>query len=367
VSTDIGAPQDAPEPAVDPARVEEFAGKLFDIFTAALVSSMIDLGHRTGLLEALTAGSGTSQEIADRAGLNERYVRECLGALVTADIVNFDSAQKTYSMPVEHAVCLTGAGSMNLAPISLAATQLTQHVPGVARVFKEGGGVPYEEFRPEFTQVMDGLSRGLMDGQLLDGILPLNPSLPARLTEGIRCSDVGCGTGHALNLMARAYPKSTFVGYDLAEDAIAQARAEAAEYGLNNITFEPLDVTRLPTDPPFDVVFAFDAIHDQVDPSTVLKRIHDALKPGGEFVMMDIKANSALENNIDNPLAPFLYSFSTLHCMTVSLAHDGAGLGTVWGEQLAKQMLSDTGFIDIEVHDVPDDPMDSLYIARKPA
>ena len=84
---------------------------------------------------------------------------------------------------------------MNLAPISLAATLLTQHVPGVARVFKEGGGVPYEEFRPEFTQVMDGLSRGLMDGQLLDGILPLNPSLPARLTEGIRCSDVGMRTG----------------------------------------------------------------------------------------------------------------------------------------------------------------------------
>ena len=94
MSTDIGAPQDAPEPAVDPARVEEFAGKLFDIFTAALVSSMIDLGYRTGLLAALTAGSGTSQEIADRAGLNERYVRECLGALVTADIVNFDSARK---------------------------------------------------------------------------------------------------------------------------------------------------------------------------------------------------------------------------------------------------------------------------------
>jgi len=109
---------------------------------------------------------------------------------------------------------------------------------------------------------MDGASRGLMDGQLLGGVLPLTGELPARLADGIRAADVGCGTGHAVNLMARAYLRSTFVGYDLVTDAIEQALAEAAAWGLTNATFEVLDVTRLTADPPFDAVFAFDVIHD---------------------------------------------------------------------------------------------------------
>lgn len=224
--------------------------------------------------------------------------------------------------------------------------------------------MPYERFRPEFTTVMDAMSRGLLDGQLLDGILPVT-GLAERLAAGIRVADVGCGTGHAANLLARAFPRSTVTGYDIGTDAIAAARAEAAEYGLTNATFEVLDVTGLPAEPPLDAVFAFDAIHDQVDPRTVLYRIHAALRPGGVFVMMDIKAESALEDNVDNPVAPWLYGISTLHCLTVSLAHGGAGLGTVWGEQLARTMLTEAGFRHIEVYDVPDDPMNSVYITRK--
>lgn len=365
--TEVTAPPPGTDIAFDEARAEQFAGRLFETYTAGMVTLMIDLSHRTGLLDALAAGPGTSRDLADRAGLTERYVRECLGSLVTADIVEYDPARLEYSLPPEHAVCLTGEGSLNLAPFSPAISLLAKHIDGVARAFKEGGGVPYEAFRPEFTRVMDGMSRGLMDGQLIEGILPLAGDLPARLTAGIRVADVGCGTGHAINLMARAFPQSTFVGYDISDDAIAAARAEARAWGLGNASFEAVDATRIPADPPLDVVFAFDAIHDQVDPVTVLKRIHDALVPGGEFVMMDIKAASALEDNRGNPFAPLLYGISTLHCMTVSLAHGGAGLGTVWGEQLARQMLAGAGFVDIAVHDVPDDPMDSVYLARKPA
>ena len=167
--------------------------------------------------------------------------------------------------------------------------------------------------------------------------------------------------------MARAYLRSSFTGYDLAEDAIAQARAEAADWGLTNVSFEVLDVARLPGEPPCTAVFAFDAIHDQADPAGVLARVRAALEPGGWFVMMDIKAASALEDNVGNPLAPWLYAISTLHCMTVSLAQGGAGLGTVWGEQLARRMLDEAGFVDVAVHDVPDDPFDSVYVARTPA
>ena len=164
--------------------------------------------------------------------------------------------------------------------------------------------------------------------------------------------------------MARAYPRSTFVGYDLAADALGSARREAAELGLTNTTFEMLDGTQLPVDPPIDAVFAFSTIHDLADPVTTLARIHRALVPDGVFVMVDIKASSRLQDNLDIPWAPWLYGVSTLHCMTVSLSQSGAGLGTVWGEQVARDMLADAGFVQIDVHEVPDDPFDAG--ARRP-
>ena len=352
--------------SLDETRVAAFGEQLVGAYVGGMVALMIDLASRTGLLDALATGPGTSEELAARAGLAERYVRECLGSLVTAGVVDYDPASRQYTLPAEHAVLLTGPGSMNMAPISRFVTLLATHVPGVAEVFRTGGGVPYEAYRPDFTDVMDGVSRGVMDGQLLDGILPLTGELPARLADGVRAVEVGCGTGHALNLMARAYPRSSFTGYDLAGDAIAQARAEAADWGLTNVSFEVLDVAQLPGEPPSTAVFAFDAIHDQVDPAGVLSRVRAALEPGGWFVMVDIKAASALEDNVGNPMAPWLYAVSTLHCMTVSLAQGGAGLGTVWGEQLARRMLDEAGFIDVAVHEVPDDPFNSVYVARTP-
>jgi SAM-dependent methyltransferase len=354
----------ATAPVLDETRAQAFAERLFGTYTEGMVTLMVDLAHRTGLLDTLAAGAGTSTDLAERAGLHERYVRECLGALVTAGIAGYSPADRCYSLPAEHAVCLTGGGSTDLAPFSRVLALLAPHVPAVARTFREGGGVPYEAYRPEFTDVMDAISRGLMDGQLIDGILPLT-DLPDRLRRGIRVGDVGCGTGHAVNLLARAFPASRFTGYDLAPDAIERAREEAARWELANASFEVLDVAELPADPSFGAVFAFDAIHDQADPAGVLRRIHDALEPGGVFVMFDIKAASALESNVGNPFAPFLYAVSTLHCMTVSLAVGGAGLGTAWGEELARQMLTDAGFTGVTVSDVPDDPTDSLYLAYR--
>src|SRR3712207_3357009 len=146
-----------------------------------------------------------------------------------------------------------------------------------------------------------------MDAQLIAGIPPLPGDLPARLAAGTRAADVGCGTGHAVNLLARAHPRSTFTGYDLADDAIAAARDEAAAWGLGNASFAVCDVRELPLDPPFGAVFAFDAVHDQADPAGVLARVHAALEPGGVFVMVDIKAATELAGNVGNPLAPWLY------------------------------------------------------------
>jgi SAM-dependent methyltransferase len=224
--------------------------------------------------------------------------------------------------------------------------------------------VPYSAFRPEFTDVMDAANRTAFDGLLVDAWLPLAPGLTDELRRGIRVADVGCGTGHALVVLGKAFPASSFVGYDLARDAIERARAEAAAEGLENVRYEVLDAASLDVDEPFDAAFVFDAIHDQAQPATVLARIHAALRPGGAFFMVEPRASSNLEDNVEHPFAAWLYSVSTLHCMTVSLAEGGAGLGTVWGEQLACQMLADVGFVDVVVHEAPEDPLNSLYLSR---
>lgn len=352
--------------SIDEARIEAFTEQLFGHFTSSFITHMVDIGHRTGLFDAFSQGPATSAELADRAGLQERYVREWLGAIVTAGIGEYDPTTEEYSLPVEHLTCLAGDSALNLAPLSLLSGLLAQHIEPVAHAFREGGGVPYSEYRPGFTDVMDGLGRATFDALLIDAIVPLTGPLPGLLEDGIRVVDIGCGTGHTTNLLAQAYPRSTFVGYDIAADAIERARAEAREYRLGNVTFEVRDVVQLPIDPPLDAVFAFDAIHDQTDPSGVLERVHAALAPGGMFVMFDIKASSHLEDNVGNPMAPMLYGISTLHCMTISLADHGAGLGTVWGQELALKMLREAGFVDAEVHEIPFDPLDSLYVCRKP-
>jgi SAM-dependent methyltransferase len=350
---------------LDEVAVEAFAGRLMGLFSDGMLTYMVDIGHRTGLFEAAAAGPATSVELAERASLNERYVREWLGAMVTGGIMDYDPATTIYRLPAEHAACLAGSGAMNLAPFSQLTTHLAKQVEAVAGAFRNGGGVPYAAYRPEFTDVMDALGRGAYDELLVDAVLPLAPGLTERLTAGARAADVACGTGHALVLLGKAFPASTFVGYDLDEEAIERARREAAGEGLGNVTYEVCDVGRLQVEQPFDAVFVFDAIHDQVDPVGVLGRIRASLAPGGTFLMKEPRLSSNLEDNVGNPFAPMVYSVSTLHCMTVSLAHGGAGLGTAFGDQVARELLTDAGFVDLTVHEAPGDPLDAVYVCRR--
>lgn len=350
--------------AVDRTRVQEFARKLFGWYTSGVITLMVDLGHRTGLFEALSKGSGTSEDLASRSGLQERYVREWLGAMTTAGIVEYEATARRYTLPAEHAACLTGTSSRNLGAGSQVLPLLAKHVAAVARCFREGGGVSYAEFRPDFTAYQDASWRLLYDGLLIKTWLPLASGLPERLRAGIQVADVGCGTGHAVNLMAREFPKSTFVGYDLSVEAIERGRAEARTMDLSNARFEVLDATTLPPEPKLDLITTFDSVHDQRDPATALQRIAAALGADGTYLMMEPRASSNLEDNVANPFAPYLYGISVLHCMTVSLAAGGAGLGTAWGEQLARRMLMEAGFTSITVVEAPG-PQNNLYICRR--
>jgi SAM-dependent methyltransferase len=234
----------------------------------------------------------------------------------------------------------------------------------IVECFEKGGGVPYSEFE-RFHEIMLGESGPIFDETLVQTTLPLVPGLVPRLEAGIDVVDVGCGSGHAINVMARAFPKSRFAGYDFSEAGIATGRAEAAEWGLPNARFERQDVAALSADEAFDLITTFDAIHDQADPAAVLAGIYRALRPTGSYLMVDVKASSHLHENLDHPLGPFLYTASTMHCMTVSLADGGVGLGTCWGEQVARRMLGEAGFTDVKLYEIEGDIFNSYFVVQK--
>jgi ubiquinone/menaquinone biosynthesis C-methylase UbiE len=211
---------------------------------------------------------------------------------------------------------------------------------------------------------MDDVWRRIYDQQLVGGFIGVVDGLADDLRQGIKVLDVGCGTGHAINVLAREFPRSRFSGYDIAEDAIERARAEAKEMGLDNATFEVVDVTELPRDRTFDLVTAFDAIHDQKSPEAVLRGINRALAPDGRFLMVEFKFSSRVEENIKNPFAPLYYGFSLMHCMPVSLAVGGRGLGAVWGEQTARELLAEAGFRAVRVLDTPR-PQNCVFVCAK--
>jgi SAM-dependent methyltransferase len=356
----------ASDPAtLDAAAVDRFAGRLFEVFTGATLSCLVDIGFRVGLFEAAAAGPATSAELARRAGLHERYVREWLGAMACAGIFEYEPSVATFWLPREHAVSLTGDGVDNVAPVAQLTTMLAKHVSAVADAFGRGGGVPYGAFVPEIHDVMDAIWGPLYRQLLVPEIVPLAAGLVDRLELGARAADVACGTGNAVIELAAAFSASTFVGYDLDGEALARGRARAAARQLTNVTFEQCDAATLDVDALFDAVLVFNALHDQSAPERVLERIHHALVPGGVLVMDEPRLSSDLADNVDNPMAPFTYSVSTLHCLTVSLAAGGAGLGTAWGEQVALRMLADAGFGEVTVHDAPGDPGNAVFVARK--
>jgi 2-polyprenyl-3-methyl-5-hydroxy-6-metoxy-1,4-benzoquinol methylase len=230
--------------------------------------------------------------------------------------------------------------------------------------FRAGGGLSYSDY-PRFHGLMAEQSGEGFDASLVDTILPMADGLPDLLRSGADLADIGCGSGHAINVMAGAFPASRFTGIDFSDEGLSVGAEEAKRLGVTNATFEAHDVANMDVTEAYDVITAFDAIHDQAEPARVLRNIYQALRPGGVFLMVDIKASSQLEDNVGVPLATYLYTVSTMHCMSVSLAFDGAGLGTVWGRQLALSMLADAGFRDVRVEEIDTDPINYYYIAKK--
>lgn len=352
--------------AFDAAKAEAFAGKMLETLNLASLALFSSVGHRTGLFDVMaTLPPSTSAAIAEAAGLNERYVREWLGGLTLAKVVEYDPADRTYRLPAEHAAFLTReAGPNNFA-------FFMQYVPLIANVekdiieaFEKGGGVPYSSF-PDFQRLQGEETARVYDAALVDVILPMAPGLVDRLKAGIDVLDVGCGAGHAINVMAKAFPNSRFTGYDFSEEGVGLGRAEAKAWGLANANFEVKDAAALGETDKYDLITAFDTVHDQAYPRRVLAGVAKALKADGTFLMADIATSSNLEENYDHPMGPTLFMFSTFHCMTVSLAQGGEGLGTCWGEQLARELLAEAGFKSIDTSQAEGDFLNLYYICKK--
>jgi 2-polyprenyl-3-methyl-5-hydroxy-6-metoxy-1,4-benzoquinol methylase len=363
-TTGLIAQLDQPAAAAgDPAEAA-FAETLLATVRNAATALMISVGHRTHLFEAMKEGPATSTELAERAGLDERYVREWLGAMATSGIATIDRASGRYALPSAHAAFLgRDAAKGNMAAMFQFIAVMGSVESPIVECFRTGGGVPYEAF-DRFHEVMAEESAQTTVAALDDAIVPLVPGLAARLEQGIAVADIGCGQGKALNRLAALYPKSRFTGFDLCEETIASARAEAAALGLANVEFQQRDATHLPQGEGFDLIFTFDAVHDQAHPAAVLANIRRLLRPGGVYLMQDIDSRSDVADNLDRPLAPFIYAISCMHCMTVSLAQGGAGLGAAWGEELALAMLKDAGFSSVETHRLEHDIMNLYFVCR---
>jgi 2-polyprenyl-3-methyl-5-hydroxy-6-metoxy-1,4-benzoquinol methylase len=359
---------------IDIQKTEAFAERMLGIMNQGALSIMTSIGHRTGLFDTMKGlPPSTSEQIAQAAGLNERYVREWLGAMTMGRIVECrvngsNGRAPVYSLPAEHASFLTrDAGADNIAVF-------TQYIPLLGTVeekiiecFRKGGGLPYSEFK-RFHEIMEEDSALAVVPSLQEKILPLIPGLREKLQSGIEVLDIGCGRGRAINALALDFPNSRFTGYDLSDEAVAYANETAKKNNAANVQFKIRDLTTFDEDAErskYDFITSFDAIHDQARPDRVLAGISKALKDDGVYLMVDIAGSSTVTNNFDHPMGPFLYTASTMHCMTVSLSAGGLGLGTMWGEEKAQEMLKEAGFSRIELKRLEADIQNVYYIVQK--
>lgn len=348
---------------MDTEKIEEFLGRFVGLASGATTIGLLAISDRNGLLTHLAEdGGGTSEDIAAKSNLEERYVREILSGLAAAAVVEYDASTGVFDLPSEHALFLANPGSpyfmggwLDMIPAML------RHIDGVAEATVSGGGVRFEEFGPEMIR---GIDRGNSPSQkvfLTSRWLPAVEGLAERLERGIRVADIGCGSGTAAILMAEAYPNSEVFGFDASDESIAMAR-ERAE-GLSNLVFSRTVAGEVPTKPGFDLITTFDVVHDLPDPEGALARINDALRTGGWYLLMEPNAGSNLEDNLHDRGA-LLYGISAMHCLTQALAVDGAGLGAAWGATTTQRLIIDAGFSSFQRLETISNRFSSFYLAR---
>jgi len=352
--------------ALDPKKVEEVTERAIGYLSGAGVSALAYIGDRLGLYRALgESGPSTSAELAAKARLHERWVREWLHGQASAGLLRY-AGDGRFELTSEQAAVLAdednpafvGGGFALMFP-------LLQRWESVFESFRAGRGVPYNDLGPDHAVGESRFSSPWMRANLVPVILPGLDGVVPKLTAGAKVVDVGCGSGKALLEMARAYPRSDFHGYDSSELAIGFTEAHLARTGLRNVTFHRSAANTLPRDASFDLVLTWDCLHDMTDPAGAMRAIRTAIKPDGTWLIVDINGMPTPEENYAHPLGALLYSFSVLDCLACSTCEEGgAGLGTLGlPEAVARKMSAEAGFTRFTVRDFGN-PLNSFYEVR---
>lgn len=354
------------ERTLDLDAVDAFAARVFQDWGGAHIVALAYIGDRLGVFRALAdAGPTTSQGLADRTGLNERYLREWASAMTAAEYIEYEPADQTFSITPEKALVLAGEGHPAFLGGGFQYAQAcVQRVPELMDAFRNGGGVAFSEFGPEISQAIDRLYAPGYERDVAAVWIPALGELHDRVRAGGLVAEVGCGGGQALVPFAQAFPGSRFTGYDVDETSIKRARERATEAGVNDrVSFELTPAEQIPHVEHFDLIVAFNCIHDMVNPRGALAGICRALKPDGALLWSEANISDRIEDNI-GARGKLFYGTSAMHCLTVSLAHGGEGLGNVVGIETARALAREAGFEHFRRLDI-ENPAHQLFLATK--
>ena len=339
-------------PKVDPDTLKLFSFNLFSKLEGAVTAGMIHLGDRLGLYAAMAGGDGfTSVALAERTGLHERWVREWLHNQVGARFVTCDDLgadRPVFRLSPEAVLVLAtpehpayGMGMFHRLPQTMAALE------EMPEAFRTGIGHDYDSHGPEGAVGIERSFEPWNRNFLVPTVLPELTGAIEKLEKGCSVADIGCGAGSLVLLLARTFPNSTFIGYDISRHALERANEKLIAEGLKNARFVDPRVEAIPDDHRFDIITTFDCIHDMTRPTEMMGTIKSALSPQGSWLLVDIKAQETLEENITkNPMASMLYGISVLSCMSSAMSSaDGEGLGTLGlPASLAESMAREAGF-----------------------
>ena len=334
---------------VDQDKLEAFVGQMLNDLGGAFSVPLVRIGGKFDLYGTLERGGAmTSDQLAQKTGLAERYLREWLSAQAASNYLAYDPATKAFSLPPEQAMVFANEESpvYMMGAFDCVASYI-QNQDAIERAFKTGEGVQWGD-QPGclFCGVAEFFRPGYLEN-LVEAWLPALDGVVDKLNAGARVADVGCGHGISTLMMAEAFPNSEFIGYDFHEESIKEARAHAEDHGVQNARFETALAKQFDGEGSFDLVCSFDCLHDMGDPAGASAHIRDSLKSDGTWMIVEPIAADELEDNL-NPVGRLLYSASTMVCVPTSLAQEvGAALGAQAGEASLRTVIAEGGFTNI--------------------
>lgn len=352
--------------AIDPDDLKRFSFSVWSYKQGEMVSLMIHIGDRLGLYKAMDgAGPLSAAELAERTGLQERWLFEWLRGQAAARLLDYHDADRFELSPVGSAVLADEDGSLSFAAGAFSGQTPPETVDKLIDAFRTGIGLSYEELGPNAAHRTERMLGPWVKQALVPQIIPALDGVVDKLESGAVVADVGCGGGVAISAMAEAFPNSQFHGFDPSSHAITRVKEKAQEMGLANMEAFVAGGELLPAEPTYDFVITFDCIHDMTRPDEVIASIRRTLKPDGTWLIKDIRSMPDFKQNMRNPLLAMFYGFSVSACMSSALSEpDGAGLGTLgFNPEVAESMVKAAGFSRFHLHDF-DDPSNLYYEVR---